>query len=132
VKAIFSWGAASEERQASHVVQMIDQAFAAARTFGEALLLLDRYFLSIPALQRLAEGNRAGGVRMHIVTKAKMNAVAYESPAAKKPGRGRPPKKGKMLKLAELFQTREADFQTATVTFYGKEEAVSFLCLDLM
>ena len=44
------------------------------------VLLLDRYFLSIPALQRLAEGNRTGHARLHLVTKAKMNAVAYESP----------------------------------------------------
>ncbi|MFB5763952.1 hypothetical protein [Paenibacillus medicaginis] len=101
-------------------------------TFGEALLLPDRYFLSIPALQRLTDINQSGDVRMHLVTKAKMNAVAYEPPAPKKPGRGRPPKKGKMLKLAELFQTREADFQTAVVTLYGKEEIVSFLCLDLL
>lgn len=132
VKTIFGWEDASEERQASHVVQMIDQAFAAARTFGGALLLLDRYFLSIPALRRLAEGNRASDGRMHIVTKAKMNAVAYEPPAPKKRGRGRPLKKGKMVKLAELFQTRAADFQTAVVTLYGKEETVSFLCLDLL
>ncbi|RUS45559.1 transposase [Cohnella sp. AR92] len=128
VKAIFKWTGEPEERQGSHVVQMIEQAFVAARTFGEALLLLDRYFLSIPALQRLAEGDGS----MHIVTKAKMNAVAYEKPAPKKPGRGRPPKRGKMLKLAELFQTRAADFQTAAVTLYGKEETVSFLSLDLL
>lgn len=132
VKAIFNWDQPSEARQTSHVVQMIDQAFAAAKAFGEALLLLDRYFLSIPALERLAEGNRSGAARMHIVTKAKMNAVAYERPAAKKPGRGRPPKKGKMLKLAELFHTRAAEFQTATLTIYGKEETVQFQCLDLL
>jgi len=36
---------------------------------------------------------------MHIVTKAKMNAVAC-----------------KRLRLTEWFQTRAADFQTATVT----------------
>lgn len=129
VKAIFGWTDNTEERQASHVVQMIDQALAAARTFGGALLLLDRYFLSIPALQRLTEGNRTV---MHIVTKAKINAVAYQRPEPKKPGRGRPPKKGKMLKLATLFQTRASDFQTAGVTIYGKEETVSFLCLDLL
>lgn len=128
VKAIFNWTGDAEQRHGSHVVQLIEQAFVAARTFGGALLLLDRYFLSIPALQRLAEGNGS----MHIVTKAKMNAVAYEKPAPKKSGPGRPPKKGKMLKLAELFQTRAADFQTATVTLYGKEEIVSFLCLDLL
>jgi hypothetical protein len=128
VKAIFKWAGDDEERQSSHVVQMIEQAFVAARTFGRALLLLDRYFLSIPALQQLAEGDGS----VHIVTKAKMNAVAYEKPAPKKPGRGRPPKKGERLKLAELFQTRAADFQTAAVTIYGKEETVSFLCVDLL
>ncbi|MFL1676656.1 hypothetical protein [Paenibacillus dendritiformis] len=35
-------------------------------------------------------------------------------------------------KLADLFQTRAVDFQTATVTIYGKEETVTFLCLDLL
>ncbi|MFS0725538.1 hypothetical protein [Paenibacillus sp. 1P07SE] len=44
------------------------------------------------------------------MTKAKMNAVAYERPV-RKSGRGRPSKKGNMLKLAELFHTREAEFE---------------------
>ncbi|WP_240941937.1 transposase [Paenibacillus sp. HB172176] len=132
VKAIFGWDDSSEERQASHVVQVIDQAFTATGVFGRALLLLDRYYLSIPALQRLAEGNRSHASSVHLVTRAKMNAVAYEAPTAKKPGRGRPPKKGNMVKLATLFQTRAADFQTTTVTLYGKEETVSFLCTDLL
>jgi hypothetical protein len=131
VKTIFGWGASLGERQDSHVVQMIDQAFTAARSFGGALLLLDRYFLSIPALRRLFEGNRAGESRMHIVTKAKLNAVAYEQPV-RKTGRGRPPKKGKMLKLAALFHTRATEFQPVKVTIYGKEETVSCLCLDLL
>jgi hypothetical protein len=134
VKAIFGWDRPSEEEhQASHVVQMIDQAFVAAQVYGDALLLLDRYFLSIPALRRMAEQNASNSVRMQIVTKAKSNAVAYERPAAKKPGlRGRPPKKGRLVKLSELFQTRAADFQTTTVMLYGKEEEVSYLCLDLL
>ncbi|MBD2860671.1 hypothetical protein [Paenibacillus oceani] len=72
VKAIFGWADDAEERQFFHVVQMIDQAFAAARTFGGALLLLDRYFLSIPALQRLTEKNRTADGRLQIVTKAKL------------------------------------------------------------
>lgn len=131
VKIIFDWDAPSDERQDSHVVQMIDQAFTAARSFGGALLLLDRYFLSIPALRRLLEGNRVDGSWMHIVTKAKMNAVAYERPV-RKSGRGRPPKKGKMLKLAKLFHTRAAEFQPVKVTLYGKEETVSCLCPDLL
>jgi len=132
VKTILGWSKPPEEQQASHVVQMIDQAFAAAKPFGNALLLLDRYFLSIPALKRLAVCNQSQAACLHIVTKAKANAVAYESPAVKKAGRGRPPKKGRSVKLIELFQTRANSFQTATVSIYGKEETVQYLCLDLL
>ncbi|MFB6367936.1 hypothetical protein ACFCP7_28790, partial [Paenibacillus elgii] len=99
VKTIFSWGKQPEDRQASHVVQMIDQAFASAKAFGSALLLLDRYFLSIPALERLGVWNQLRAARLDIVAKVKANAVAYERPAVRKKGRGRPPKKGQMVKL---------------------------------
>jgi hypothetical protein len=132
VKTIFGWGKQLEERQASHVVQMIDQAFAATKAFGNALLLLDRYFLSVPALNRLNEWNQSGPAHLHIVTKAKANVVAYERPAVKKKGRGRPSKKGKSVKLMELFQTRADSFQTATVQIYGKEETLQYLCLNLL
>ena len=133
VKTILNWGKPPQEQQTpSHVVQMIDQGFAAAKAFGNALLLLDRYFLSVPALKRLNTCNSSESISMHIVTKAKSNAVAYEHPAAKKPGRGRPPKKGKTVKLRELFHARAAEFQTATVMVYGKQETVQYLCLDLL
>ncbi|MPM69152.1 IS4 family transposase ISCku4 [bioreactor metagenome] len=131
VKTILDWEGSSSQRQDSHVVQMIEQAFIAARSFGGALLLLDRYFLSVPALRRLLEGNRTSGSLMHVVTKAKMNAVAYEYPV-RKSGRGRPSKKGRTLKLAEVFHTRAAEFQSVQVTLYGKEETLSYLCLDLL
>ncbi len=45
VKTIFSW-VEKPERQNSHVIQMIEQGFAAANVFGKAVFLLDRYFLS--------------------------------------------------------------------------------------
>ena len=131
VKTIVSWDSSSNEPQDSHVVQMIEQGFTAAHSFGAALLLLDRYFLTIPALQRWLEGNRTSQIPMHIVTRAKMNAVAYERPV-RKSGRGRPPKKGKALKLAELFRTRAAEFQSVQVSLYGKEETICCLCLDLL
>ncbi len=38
----------------THIVQMVEDAYEAAKTFGNSLLLLDRYFLSVPALTRLA------------------------------------------------------------------------------
>lgn len=133
VNTILGWRQADEETERpSHVVQMIEQGFAAAQTFGDALLLLDRYFLSVPALKRLNAFHHTTAACMHLVTKAKANVVAYERPATKKPGRGRPPKKGKAIKLKDVFATRASDFQTAPVTLYGKEETVRFLCLDLL
>jgi hypothetical protein len=76
--------------------------------------------------------NASAAAPLHLVTKAKANAVAYEHLSGRKKGRGRPPKKGSMVKLRELFQTRTSEFQTTTVTMYGKEETVQFLCLDLL
>ncbi|MEK5448872.1 transposase [Paenibacillus sp. FSL R7-0331] len=94
VQTILGWKKSKGEAETpSHVVQMIEQGFEAAKGFGQALLLLDRYFLSVPALERLNACHLASETRMHLVTKTKSNAVAYERPPAKKPGRGRPPKK---------------------------------------
>ena len=80
---------------ASHVLKMVGDAYhAAAQTFGDCLLLLDRYFLTVPALKTLNALNRAGAVRMEIVTKTKKSCTAFEKPSPKKTGRGRPRKKG--------------------------------------
>jgi hypothetical protein len=49
----------AKKEQPSHAVQMIEQEFAAAQAFGNALLLLDRYFLPVPALVRLNERHPA-------------------------------------------------------------------------
>ncbi|AHV95624.1 hypothetical protein [Paenibacillus sabinae] len=130
VKTIFNWREPSE-RQDSHVVQMIEQGFAAARPLGKALLLLDRYFLSVPTLARMNELNAPRVTRVHIVSKVKSNAVAYEHPSEKKKGRGCPRKKGATVKLKTLFQSRAAEFQTAQVTIYGKEETVQYLYHEL-
>lgn len=76
----------------SHVIQMVEDAYQAALIFGDSLLLLDRYFLSVPALEKLKLLNSNGDVRMEIVTKAKKFCTAYEKPGPRRPGRGRPPK----------------------------------------
>nr|WP_229522428.1 transposase [Paenibacillus monticola] len=133
VQTILGWKKSKDEAETpSHVVQMIKQGFETAKGYGQALLLLDRYFLSAPALERLKACHLTSETRMHLVTKAKSNVVAYERSPAKKPGRGRPPKTGQAIKLKELFTTRAADFQTTTLLLYGKEETVQFLCLDLL
>lgn len=111
---------------------MAENAFHAARTFGESILLLDRYFLSVPALKKLAELNCASTVRMELVTKAKKSCCAYEKPAARRPGPGRPPKKGKTIKLQELFESCCGQFREADVEIYGKKERVRCFCTDLL
>lgn len=131
VKTILGWDS-PEEPQDSHVVQMIDSGVKAAGVFGKSILLLDRYFLSIPALLRWKDANALADAPMHLVTKAKSNAVAYERPPARKKGKGRPRKKGRTLKLNELFKTRACEFRTANVMMYGKMEVVEFLALDLL
>lgn len=117
----------------SHVVRIIREAsHVAKQLITKSLLLLDRYYLSVPALNACKEEeNRAGHPLLNIVTKAKSNASAYEKPV-RKPGRGRPPIKGKAVKLSGLFSARKDEFTEATLTIYGKLETVSFLCVDLL
>lgn len=76
-----------------HVVQIVEDAYHAVCTFGNSLLLLDRYFLTVPALERLSSLNSSGNVRMEIITKAKKSCTAFEKPCPRKPGRERPQKK---------------------------------------
>lgn len=96
IKSIFSWDEAYQDdtptRQDTHVTQMISNAFEISKILGKSILLLDRYFLSVPALSKLQELNEHGDAALHIVTKAKRNCIAYEHPT-KRTGRGRPSKK---------------------------------------
>ena len=87
LQAAGEWKGASVSA-ASHVVQMVEDAYQATLTFGDSLLLLDRYFLTVPALEKLKALNDHGNVRMDIVTKAKKSCTAYHKPDPRKPGRG--------------------------------------------
>ena len=90
---------------------MVEDAYQAALVFWDSLLLLDRYFLTIPALEKLKSLNSSGDVRMEIVTKAKKSCTAYEKPSPRKAGRGRSPKKGVAVHLKELFVSHARQFQ---------------------
>lgn len=129
VRTLFGW-VEQPERQGSHVVEMIRLACDTAKSFGGAILLLDRYFLTVPALRALAGTDPAGGV--HIVTKAKSNCSAY-LPAGDRTGkRGRPRLKGAAVKLSALFSSDRDAFVSAAVPLYGKTEKVSYRCVDLL
>jgi len=68
---------------------------------------------------------------LSLVMRAKRNPVAYEEPT-QRPGRGRPRKKGKKIKVASLFETCKNVFTPISVMLYGKEETVWYLCRDLL
>lgn len=130
-KQIYRWMHDDNEAE-SHVVRMIREAANIASMLKPSILLLDRYFLTVPALMAwIDENKQAGSQLLHIITKAKSNAVAYEKPERKK-GKGRPPKKGKAIKLKRLFTESKDSFTKTNVKMYGKDEKVSFLCVDLL
>jgi hypothetical protein len=113
----------------SHVVRLMREACAAAAKIGEKCrIVLDRYYLTVNALETLS---KYGGGLLHIVTKAKKNAVAYEHPV-RKHKRGAPPKKGGTIKLSGLFSTKADAFVKAKVTMYGKLEEVEYFVTDLL
>ena len=131
LKAAMGWDGAAVP-SVSHVVQIVEDAYQAAQALGDILLLLDRYFLTVPALEKLKALNSSGNIRMEIVTKAKKSCTAYEKPGPRKPGRGRPPKKGAVVHLKELFTSHKEQFQDAEIELYGKKESIRYYCIDLL
>jgi hypothetical protein len=128
LETINSWYKYDAHEEDSHVVKTIKDAIRAVMVFGPSLLLLDRLFLTVPMLKAAAKESL-----LRIITKAKINAVAYYHPIPKeKPGRGAPRKKGAKVKLAALFETMSDSFIAATALMYGKTEKISYYCEDLL
>lgn len=122
------------ERQSSHVIEMIILAGNLAREIRQnAILLLDRYFLSIAALLQLEIHNaNPDNPTIHIVTKAKDNCTAYHLPEIIAGKRGRPRKKGVTVKLFKLFESAADRFTSVNALLYGKPEDIRYYCLDLL
>ncbi len=132
LKAMQKWESPEAECP-SHVVRMIQESCAAAQHFGSSYLLADRYFLSVDALRELERQNSRNVSQVHLITKAKCSAVAYEPAPPRKPGqRGAPRKKGSSIKLMALFQSRQEDFRVTKASMYGKEQEASYYCTDLL
>ena len=78
LRAVSSWDGSGISPD-SHVVQMVRHSCAVAKVIGTAYLLLDRYFLSVPALKELKAHNDADDTpRVDIITKAKSNCQSKE------------------------------------------------------
>ena len=133
IRKAAEWQGSTVSRE-NHILQMIRNGFDAAKVFGKSVILLDRYFLSVPALQLLNKLNEEKGEELlTIVTKAKKNCTAYMPPPSRKSGaKGRPPKKGGPVKIASLFIDPKVKFKKATVTAYGEKKEVEYYCINLL
>jgi hypothetical protein len=116
----------------SHVVQMMRDGCKVAAAIGKSILLMDRYFLTAPALKAILACQKQYGDEdlVTIVTRAKSNAVAYEEPV-QKGGRGAPRKKGKKVHLKDFFIDLSI-FTEATVISNGKKKTIKYYCKDLL
>ena len=52
--------------------------------------------------------------------------------AASKSGRGRPPKKGKAVRLKALSESRKEQFRETELVLYGKKEKLRYYSIDLL
>ncbi|MDR1532071.1 MAG: transposase, partial [Clostridiales bacterium] len=110
------------------VVRLIHEACRIAGLIAPSLLLPDRYFLTVPALLAWLEAQKLYGAAVTIITRVKSNYNAYEFPDPRdsnKRKRGRPPKKGKDVKLQALFASQAEFFTQTKLTMYGQKTAVS-------
>ena len=113
---------------------MIHNAHDLCNSFEEdSYCVLDRYFLTVPALSELNKLNDDSSHHLDIITRAKNNCIAYKKPIQNPIAhRGRPQKKGATVKLRSLFEERAEDFTKATVKMYGKKQEVEYLALKLL
>ena len=63
-----------------HVVESIYLSYYVGEKLGDTVLLADRLYLTVPALEELGLLNKNKGRRIELVTLAKSNAIVYEEP----------------------------------------------------
>jgi hypothetical protein len=125
-EVIGAWAGDDLARE-SHVVRTIREASAIVRE--KSLLLLDRYYLTEPALAALAEHGKG---LLDMVVRAKSNVAAHEPPPERTGRRGRPRIKGDRVQLNGLFETHSDDFEKIEVSVYGKIKTAQFLVRDML
>lgn len=115
------------------VTLMVNLLATKAKQFDEPCVgVLDAYFAVAPTFATAkASGQKAGQQLLHIITRAKDNAVAHELEPPAYCGLGRRPVYGNKLKLMKLFDSKAKDFTPVTLSLYGEPRTISILCLDL-
>jgi hypothetical protein len=127
--SILEWSE-SEYKGESHVTRLAHEACRAAELIGEScFLLLDRYFLTRPMLEAVAEeAKKAGKNLVTLITRPKDNYTAWSVPEIK----GVKPKIKDALKIKDFFRTEAACFTEAELNIYGDPKKVCYLCRNLL
>jgi hypothetical protein len=114
----------------SQAVRPVVKALEIVMRFSlKAFLVLDAFFATGPVFSKASESNG----RLHVVTRAKSNAVAFRLPPKnRKPGRGRPKKYGGKVKVFNVFKERKTDFMKTKASVYGRMETIQYLVMDLI
>jgi len=124
------------EDESSMTTRIVHMAITVAARMGRpCYLVLDAFFAVGPTFLA-AESVWCVALRepfVHIITRAKKNAVAFLDPQKPPPGRrGRKPKYGQKLRLYDLFTERADDFTSAPCEVYARLETISYLCMNLL
>ena len=118
-----------EELPDSRTVRLVHVASQIAeRMQSSFFLVLDAFFSVGPVFQVAAQSEG----RLHILTRAKKNIVAYTPPPSKAKKRGRPRLYGEKLRLLSVFDTQPGKFLRFEAAVYQKKETVRYLVLDLI
>lgn len=129
-----AFGADGEETDLPKTIRVVRMAQQVARAMARpAYLVLDAFFAVGPVFQAATEQRHEGENLVHILTRAKKNAVGYvPAPRRKRSKQGRPRKYGRKLRLMKLFESEAYPFQTAEAYVYGQRETVRYLALNLL
>ncbi len=123
----------SAETMTTRIVHM---AQTIAREKDEkAYLVLDAFFATGPVFREAAKEIEGESPRVHILTRAKKNVVAYRPHRGpRRASRGRPRLYGPKLKLGQLFDSRswKNQSQEAKTIVYQKKETIRYMTLDLL
>jgi hypothetical protein len=127
----------SEYKDDSHVTRLIKEACKAAQAIAEPCwLLMDAYFLSEPGLKAITKATaEAGKELVTLITRAKDNYCAWwkpDVPILNADGAPKNPKIRDSFRIMDLFRTKAADFVEETLTLYGEQKKVKYLCVNLL
>jgi len=126
----------ADDAKTPKTMRIVLMAQRIARALGQrCYLTLDAYFAAASVFTTARKGLLDGEPLIHILARAKKNAVGYLlAPPKRRQGPGRHKKYGRKIRLYDLFDKKKSaySFSTATAVVYEKTETIRYLALNLL